>query len=144
MTNQTPGPGEDVARLYREAIMQHARQPVGKDKVIQATHKNEQFNPLCGDRIILSLQLENEIVIDAAFQGEACAICMASVSLLCQQAVGKTVQHMRDTRSWLESALHGEEDAAEHEMLLPLLAVRRYPSRIRCVLLPWDALAEAL
>jgi nitrogen fixation NifU-like protein len=124
--------------------MQHARQPVGRGKVIRATHKNEQFNHLCGDHIILSLQVENEVVMDAAFEGEACAICTASASLLCKHAAGQTVQEIQETRSWLESALHGSVDSAEHEMLLPLLGVRSYPSRIRCALLPWDALAGAL
>lgn len=139
-----PGPVEDLARLYRETIINHARQPIGLRKSIQATHSNEQFNPLCGDRIVLSLQVEGGMVLDAAFDGEACAICTASASLLCEQAPGSTVAEMTETQQWLQAALQGEESSQQHESLLPLLGVRRYPSRIRCALLPWEALVNAL
>jgi len=139
-----PGAVDDLSRLYRETILRHAQHPVGFQKVIQETHRNEQFNPLCGDRILILLEIHGERVNDAAFEGEACAICKASASLLCEGAPGRSVGSMQETRQWLESALHGLEDPAGIESLQPLLGVRRYPSRIRCALLPWDALAEAL
>jgi len=139
-----PGAVDDLSRLYRDTILHHAQHPVGFKKVIQETHRNEQFNPLCGDRILILLEVDGETVNDAAFEGEACAICKASASLLCEGAPGRSVSSMLKTRQWLDSALHGLEDPAGIESLQPLLGVRRYPSRIRCALLPWDALAEAL
>lgn len=139
-----PGAVDDLSRLYRETILRHAQHPVGFHKVIQETHRNEQFNPLCGDRILILLEVDGEKVNDAAFEGEACAICKASASLLCEGAPGRSVSSMQETGHWLESALHGLEDPAGIESLQPLLGVRRYPSRIRCALLPWEALAAAL
>ena len=139
-----PGAVDDLSRLYRDTILRHAQNPVGFHKAIQETHRNEQFNPLCGDRVLILLEVDGEIVHDAAFEGEACAICKASASLLCEGAPGRSVSSMLETGQWLESALRGLENPAEIESLQPLLGVRRYPSRIRCALLPWDALAQAL
>jgi len=139
-----PGAGEELNRLYREAIMRHARNPTGRGKVIRETHRSEQFNPLCGDHIILSLHIESNRVTDAAFAGEACAICTASASLLCEHAPGRSAGEMMSMRRWLESALRSEAPPVTHQALQPLLEVRDYPSRIRCALLPWDALAEAV
>lgn len=139
-----PGAVDDLSCLYRETILHHAHHPVGFRKAIRETHRNEQFNPLCGDRIVVLLEVEGETVKDAAFDGEACAICTASASLLCQRAPGQSVDEMGATQRWLESALHGKEEPAEYEALQSLLGVRRYPSRIRCVLLPWEALMQAV
>ena len=139
-----PGAVDDLTRLYRETILHHAHHPVGFRKAIRETHRNEQFNPLCGDRIVGLLELEGEIIRDAAFDGEACAICKSSASLLCERSPGRSVGSMLETQRWLESALQRDEDPAGYEELQPLLGVRRYPSRIRCALLPWVALAEAV
>jgi len=139
-----PGAVNDLSRLYRETIMHHAHHPVGFRKAIQATHQNEQFNPLCGDRILVLLEVDGEVVKDAAFDGEACAICKASASILCEQAPGQPVEELAETQHWLATALEGEETSARHEALQPLLGVRRYPSRIRCALLPWEAMVKAL
>ena len=143
-TAQPTGSEDELARLYRATIMQHAQEPTGRGKVIRETHRNEQFNPMCGDRIILFLQVEDEVVSDAAFEGEACAICTASASLLCEHSTGRAVEDIKKTHRWLEAALHGKAAATDYESLAPLLGVRSYPSRIRCALLPWDALAAAL
>jgi nitrogen fixation NifU-like protein len=135
---------DDLTRLYRETIMRHAQHPVGWQKSIQVTHRNEQFNPLCGDRIVLALQVENERVLDAAFDGEACAICLASASLLCEQAPGHSVIETCATQQWLEASLRGEHSVGENHVLKALLGVRQYPSRVRCAMLPWLAMLEAL
>ena len=135
---------DELARLYRQTILEHARNPIGLRKPIQVTHSSELFNPLCGDRIALSLQVAQGQVLDAAFDGEACAICTASASLLCEQAPGGLVAEFTETQKWLENALQGDDSPHQHQELLPLLGVRRYPSRMRCALLPWEALIEAL
>jgi nitrogen fixation NifU-like protein len=134
----------ELEALYRETILRHAKEPVGRGHVPEETHRSEQFNPLCGDRIVLSLHVQNDLILHAGFEGEACAICIASASLLCEQAPGSTVLDMQATHSWLNSSMTGEPDSGQHDQLLPLLAVRRYPSRIRCALLPWEALEDAL
>ena len=143
-TQYKPGSVDDLSRLYREIILQHSSQPVGFQKVIKETGRNEQFNPLCGDRIVLMLQVEDGMIQDAAFDGEACAICTASASLLCELIPGGLVEEFGKTHDWLEHSLVSNEETAGPQALQVLLGVRKYPSRIECVTLPWTAAAEAL
>jgi len=143
-TENKPGSVDDLSRLYREIILQHSSQPVGFQKVIKETCRNEQFNPLCGDRVIIMLQVEGKIIRDAAFDGESCAICMASASLLCELIPGGLVEEFGKTRIWLKHSLVSHEETAGPQALKSLLGVRKYPSRIECVTLPWTAAAEAL
>ena len=90
------------------------------------------------------LEMDGAMVIDAAFDGEACVICRASASLLCEQAPDRSVDELRETHRWLELALRQDDSPTGIEALLPLLGVRRYPSRVKCALLPWEAFAEAI
>ena len=134
----------DLASLYRESIRQHAADPVGFRRQIDATHQYEEYNPLCGDRILIQLQVKQGQVEAAAFDGEACAICMASASLLCENTPGKAVGHLEELHDRLQAALSGDGEIDGIEVLLPLLGVKPYPSRIRCATLPWSAASKSL
>ena len=134
----------DLNALYLEAIKQHAADPTGFRKEIDATHQFEEYNPLCGDRILVQLRITQELVEAAAFEGEACAICMASASLLCGNIPGKSVRHLRELHERLLTALDSDHDSDGIDPLKPLLGVRSYPSRIRCATLPWSAASKAL
>ena len=157
---------EELKRLYREAIRQHAADPVGYRQSIAATHRHEEYNPLCGDRVELMFRVDGDRVEAAAFDGAACAICMASASLVCSLAPGRTTVGLRDLGEALQRELDGSvgarfaRDRAQYpllqenethdtesklpEALSPLLGVRPYPSRIRCATLPWTAAQRAL
>ena len=137
-------PVNDLNALYREAIKQHASDPVGYRQKIGATHQFEEYNPLCGDRILVQLRIRQEQVEAAAFDGEACAICMASASLLCDNTPGKSVRHLQELHKRLLKALESGHDTDGIDPLKPLLGVRSYPSRIRCATLPWSAAGKAL
>jgi nitrogen fixation NifU-like protein len=139
-----PGSVEDLSRLYREIILQHSSQPVGFHKVIKETCRNEQFNPLCGDRIVIRLQVDGKIIRDAAFDGESCAICKASASLLCELIPGELVEEFGRTHDWLQQSLVSNEETDGPQALKALMGVRKYPSRIECVTLPWTAASKAL
>ena len=134
----------DLNALYLEAIKQHAADPTGFRQEIDATHQFEEYNPLCGDRILVQLRITQEQVEAAAFEGEACAICMASASLLCGNIPGKSVRHLRELHERLLTALDSDHDSDGIDPLKPLLGVRFYPSRIRCATLPWTAASKAL
>lgn len=134
----------DLTRLYREAIRRHAAHPNGYRREIDATHQHEDYNPLCGDRVLVQLRIVRDRVEAAAFDGEACAICTASASLLCENVPGRTVSHLENLHDWLQSALEpGVRDDGPEE-LKPLLGVKPFPSRIRCATLPWDTARKAL
>ena len=131
------------ARLYLDAIRQHAAKPVGFRQDINATHQHEEYNPLCGDRIVLQLRIVSGRVEAAAFDGEACAICMASSSLLCEHVPGLSVQELLERHRQLGEALESDNGAEGIGALAPLLGVRPYPSRIQCAKLPWKAAERA-
>ena len=141
---------DELAQLYRDAIKRHAAEPVGYRVPIDATHRHEEYNPLCGDRIEVALIVRDGSVDAAAFDGEACAICMASASLLCSLAPGQTPPELRALGRLLQQSLGipaAPDPGRDHELpcpLRPLLGVRPYPSRIRCATLPWTAAVRAL
>jgi nitrogen fixation NifU-like protein len=134
----------DLNRLYLEAIRKHAAHPVGFGQEIEPTHQHEEYNPLCGDRIRVQLRISSGQIEAAAFQGEACAICMASASLLCECIPGHPVEHLQTLRRRLTESLEGKDLSDDIETLKPLLGVRPYPSRIRCATMPWSAACAAL
>jgi nitrogen fixation NifU-like protein len=142
------GESDQLSRLYREIVLKHAQSPIGFGKTIQATHRHEEFNPLCGDRVLLMLEIEGPAVVDAAFEGESCAICRASASLLCERAPGSSVRELKDMYRWLELALKEggcpNDGPNDGQSLTPLLGVRRFPSRVNCALLPWEVLSKAV
>ena len=134
----------DLNRLYRDTIKQHAGEPVGYRRKIDATHQFEEYNPLCGDRILIRLQIAGDHINSTAFDGEACAICMASASLLCENVSGQPVSLLQSLHDRLHEALSGDGDSGDIEILQPLLGVKPFPSRVRCATLPWTAASKAV
>ncbi len=139
-----PGTVDELTTLYRETIVRHAVAPVGFEAPVNATHQHEIYNPLCGDRIEMLIELEGDIINAIAFRGEACAICLASASLLCGNQAPGPVTELKAAHAWLEGQLLGGADHPQIEALRPLLGVRAFPSRVKCALLPWEAAREAL
>lgn len=137
---------QDLVRFYRDTIMRHSVAPVGYRVAIAATHSAEQYNPLCGDRIRLSFAVVDEHIRQAAFDGEACAMCLASASLLCEGAPGGTIGELQERMQWLEHSLNSDTAASSPPppSLVPLLGVKQFPSRVKCVMLPWIAASDAL
>ncbi len=133
-----------LSALYQDAIRRHASEPVGFRDEIEVTHRHEIHNPQCGDRIEVRFQVAGEVIEAAAFDGEACAICMASASLLCETSTGAAVRDVRRLHDRLGGALDGCGKLEGAEALKPLLGVRPYPSRKRCATLPWEAARLAL
>lgn len=135
---------KDLSGLYLDAVKRHAADPVGFRQEIGATHQHEEYNPLCGDRILMQLRIDAGRIEAAAFDGEACAICLASSSLLCEHVPGLPVEDLLDRHQQLSDALESGKGAAGMGELAPLLGVRPYPSRIQCATLPWKAAARAI
>jgi nitrogen fixation NifU-like protein len=112
--------------LYSNILLDHFRRPRNYGSLDAPDISNEQFNPLCGDRIRLELKLDKAIVVEARFKGDACAICTAAASLLTELVHNQdieTLTHIPDTR--LISALESDIQPARLQCaLLPLLALR--------------------
>ena len=133
-----------LKQLYRDSIRQHAANPVGFRKSIEPTHHHEGLNPQCGDRIEIFLKISAGMIEDITFEGEACVICMASASLMCEHLTGQAVESFNEQKHTLESALKAREGQSEIGVFSPLLGVRPYPSRIQCATLPWNTAVQAL
>lgn len=137
----------DPRALYQEVILDHNRKPRNFGTLEHATHRADGHNPLCGDRISVSVQSEGERIDAVAFEGESCAICKASASMMTVAVKGKTradaetlIQEFRDMAT-------GKLDpnGAHHIGRLTVFAgVRDLPTRVKCAILPWHTLHAAL
>ena len=133
----------DLSQLYRQTILRHAGKPTGFRRDIEATHRHEEYNPLCGDRIEISLRIDNGQIADAAFDGEACTICMASASMLCATVPGSPAVNLAElSRVLIDSLAPGTTTPPPGE-LAALDGVRNFPSRVQCATLPWKTAARA-
>lgn len=138
------GEREAMAQFFREVILAHALTPVGRDKPIEATHRAERDNPLCGDHVVVRLRIEGDNITDAAFSGEACSVCMAASSLLCEHAPGMTVVQLRQHQISFCAALDDAGNRAPcPDYLAPMLGLRAFPARTACAALPWETAVEA-
>ena len=142
---------DDLADLYQEIILDHSRRPRGQGRIAAPDAHAEGYNPLCGDRISLDLDLEEGRVAEAVFQGQGCAISQASASILTEAVRGRTVAEARALAAQMLTLVTGDEAAAaavdfdeQAEALAAFAGVRDYPSRVKCTTLTWHALKQTL
>ncbi len=132
-----------LADLYREVILRHAASPCNHGASIDATHHACGNNPLCGDEVEIFLRVEDGMIVASAFDGESCAICMASASVLCQHLPGHALADLDSIIAVFEQALASGDSSELKAFLVPLTGVQRYPSRVGCALLPWQTALAA-
>jgi nitrogen fixation protein NifU and related proteins len=135
----------ELTDLYRDVILDHNRRPRNFGPLDEANALAEGFNPLCGDRLTVRLNLADDRIENIRFEGQGCAISTASASLMTEAVKGKT----RDEALALFDRVHRllTDDAAGAEDLGKLAAlsgVREYPARVKCASLCWHTLASAL
>jgi nitrogen fixation NifU-like protein len=142
---------EDLRDLYRELILDHARNPRHFRKLETATHGAEGINPLCGDKLHLYVNLDDDgVIAEAAFEGSGCAISVASASLLTDLVTGLSKQQALDCCAEITGRLtapdtHESRDIGVNlDKLRALDGVRDYPSRVKCATLAWHALNSAI
>jgi SUF system NifU family Fe-S assembly protein len=142
---------DELQQLYRDTILDHAREPRNFGRLAAATHTAEGINPLCGDKLHLYLTVdENETVIEAGFEGSGCAISMASASLLTETVANLSVAEADACFAAVTSrlTLKASDDELPTRNYLSNLesldGVRAHPSRIKCATLAWHALHAAL
>jgi nitrogen fixation NifU-like protein len=102
-------------------------------------------NPTCGDRISLQLMLNDGIVQEAKYTGEGCSISMSSASMMTEAVKGKTIEQALDLANRFSSLMQGEEvDFDDYEDLEALSGVNKFPARIKCATLAWNALRKGI
>ena len=137
----------DVKDLYQEVIVDHNRHPRNFGRLEPAGRTLEGFNPLCGDRLTLYLDLDGDRVVDIRFDGAGCAISIASASLMTESIKGKSVQEAETIFSDFHELLTDSTqviDLAGMGKLAVLAGVREYPSRVKCATLCWHTLRALL
>jgi len=137
----------DLEDLYRDVIVDHNRSPRNFRKIENATHVQEGFNPLCGDKLTVYLKLSGNTIDDLSFEGSGCAISVASASLMSQQLKGKTIGEAEEMFEQMHALLTRDDADIDFESLGKLAAlsgVREYPSRVKCASLCWHTLKSAL
>lgn len=134
-----------LRELYQETIMDHGRRPRNFGPLAEATHVAEGFNPLCGDRLTLRLDVADGIIREARFEGTGCAISTASASLMTEALKGRSAAEAEVLFAAFHALLTGE-GPKDHPLgkLEVLAGVREFPARVKCATLAWHTLHAAL
>ena len=137
----------ELASLYQAVILDHYRHPRNHGELQGADARVHMHNPTCGDEIELALKLEGGRLAAIRFSGRGCSISQASASMMTELLTGRTPEETRDIAGRFKALLRGEADAAGDRSLGNLRAlagVAKFPARVRCALLAWNALEEAV
>jgi nitrogen fixation protein NifU and related proteins len=132
--------------IYKEVILDHYKNPRNKRDLPGAELSCTRNNPLCGDEIGVSLHVEDGQVVEIAFQGAGCSISQSSASMMTEAVAGGPVPGALALADDFRGMMAGEVDPSEDRFgdLVALKGVVKYPIRIKCAVLAWDVLQEAL
>jgi nitrogen fixation NifU-like protein len=138
----------DLRDLYQEVILDHHKKPRNFHKLEHANRQADGYNPLCGDKLSVFIQIENGIVKDIGFVGAGCAISTASASMMTESLKGKTEAEARAVFDRFHQLVtdHSEPkpDPATMGKLAVFSGVREYPVRVKCATLAWHTMRAAL
>lgn len=137
----------NIQAMYQELILDHYRRPRNKGE-LDGEHKTIAMkNPLCGDEVYLHLLVEEDRVSGISFTGRGCSISQAAASMITQAVKGKTPEEAEALGLRYREMIMGNQDAAQDKSLGQLRAlsgVSKFPARVKCALLAWNALEEGL
>jgi nitrogen fixation NifU-like protein len=137
----------ELRDLYQEVILDHNKHPHNFGELADADRHADGFNPLCGDKLVVYVNLDGDMITDVRFKGSGCAISKASASLMTDSVKGKTLV---ETRELFDRFLNlvTDGDVADDDEALGKLAVfagvRDYPTRVKCASLAWHTLRAAV
>jgi nitrogen fixation protein NifU and related proteins len=132
--------------LYKEVILDHYRSPRNKGRLDPHDVVLERNNPLCGDEIELFLKFDGENLEGIAFEGKGCSISQASASMMTEKVKGLSAKDAQTLAESIKAMMAGDDGGDEKTLgdLVSLKGVVKYPVRIKCALLGWNTLVEAL
>lgn len=135
----------DTKELYREILNEHNINPSHKEPINNATLSLNGVNPSCGDNITLHLKLENDVIVDAGFEGDGCAISQASVDMMIDLLIGKTKTEALSLAEIFDSMIKGtvtEEQLEQLDEAAALQDISHMPARVKCAMLGWRTMKE--
>ena len=132
--------------LYQEVILDHNKRPRNFRTLEGPSHHADGYNPLCGDRLSLYVQVEDDTIADISYQGSGCAISKASASLMTDALKGQSVENARGLFERFHRMVTTPPDLAVEDLgkLSVLAGVREFPVRVKCASLAWHTLIAAL
>lgn len=131
--------------LYRQVIMDHYKNPRNKGKFEEGAITVDLNNPTCGDKISLQLKVNNGIVEDARYTGDGCSISMSSASMMTAAVKGKTLEEAKEMIARFSELMLGKDvQFDEYEDIEALSGVNKFPARIKCATLSWNALRKVI
>ena len=137
----------ELKELYQQVILDHNKNPRNFRKIENANHFAEGYNPLCGDRLDIYVELEGGTIKDISFQGSGCAISKASASLMSSIVKGLPVEEAEKLFENFQAVITGritdEENIEELGKLAVFAGVREFPSRVKCASLAWHTMIAA-
>lgn len=135
----------DLREIYQEVIFDHYRTPRNCRALAGASHQAEGFNPLCGDKVVVYLQIDDGVIRDASFEGIGCAISTAAASLMTEALKGKSIGDVQTLFKGFHDMVTGAPGVPQALGKLEVLAgVREFPSRVKCATLAWHTVLAAL
>ena len=135
-----------LAMLYQTIIKEHSKNPSNKRTLTEKTGEFELFNPSCGDLVVVQFNLKDGVLEDVSFQGQGCAISIASASMMTEIISGKTLEEALDIIQTFYELVKGNKEINTKPLgdAVYLEGVSKFPTRIRCATLSWHALEEGL
>lgn len=139
----------DILQLYQKIILEHQRNPRNFGRLDHPTHEADQDNPICGDQVHIDLDMPADKIQDVKFSGRGCVISIASASIMTeviQQKDREEIEQLYATLKQLIDPKQSLEDVAlgVHQKLRIFEGIRRFPSRMKCAALGWEALMKAI
>lgn len=138
----------DLGDLYQEIVLEHSKAPRNYRKPAIVNQEAEGYNPLCGDRCTVYLDVEDGAIKDIGFQGSGCAISRASASMMTQTLKGKSKAEVARLFDEFHRLVTGDEEtmarASEMGKLAAFAGVSKFPARVKCATLAWHTLQSAL
>jgi nitrogen fixation protein NifU and related proteins len=138
---------KDSASVYQDQILNHARQPVGYMEALAGAEAFTAKNPLCGDEVTVMVLRKPDGSLKLGFHCRSCLLCKASASIMVASLTGSTLMEARDLIGRFKVAFEAPASLQADDFRGDLRAIfdlQRYPTRLSCVLLPWDAAAKLL
>ena len=135
-----------INSIYKELIIDHGTKPRNYKEVENYTHKSEGYNETCGDRVIITLKIEDGNIIDAGFLGSGCAITKASASLMIDALKNKNIKEVEKLFGAFHSMVTTDEvyNAEYLGKLTVFSDIKGFPARVKCATMAWHTLIDAL
>ena len=141
----------ELKELYQEIILDHGKNPRNKGKCLKFNRDAKGHNPLCGDKVHIYLKLNvDDVVENVSFEGEGCAISLASASILTDTVMGKDLDVAKKITDIFLAMIKNEKEISTNNLnndqkitLMSLSGVKKFPMRIKCATMAWHALTSA-